>query len=300
MTLEEAMAYINRLNYTQMPRGLERIRRLLAALDNPQRSMKFVHVAGTNGKGSTVAFISTILKEAGYVVGMYISPGLMRYNERMTVNGEEIADEDLIRYVEIIRQAIKRAFDGEPFQPNFFEITLAMALLYYRDRGCNIAVLEVGLGGRLDATNIIEAPEAAVIMTIDFDHMAQLGHTLSAIAGEKAGIIKRGTEVVIYPQGEEAAAVIETKCREQEVHLHKVDLSRLILRGHTLKLQHFDYKTYGGLTLALLGDHQVKNAAVAIETIEVLKTRGFDISEETMRAGLMHTVWPARFECGGG
>jgi dihydrofolate synthase/folylpolyglutamate synthase len=297
MTLEAAMAYINQWNYTQMPRGLMRIRRLLEALDNPQKALKFIHVAGTNGKGSTVAFISSILKEAGYCVGMYISPGLMRYQERISVNGEEISDAVLIQYVEKIKQATAVAFENEPYEPNFFEITLAIAMLHYQASGCDFAVLEVGLGGTLDATNIIDAPEVAVIMTIDFDHMAQLGNTLGEIAREKAGIIKTGAEVVVYPQQAEAAKVIDLKCSEMKVSKHAVDLQMLRPIGHTLKDQSFDYKMYSDLSIAMLGEHQIKNAATAIEVTEVLRQKEYRISETAMRNGLMRTVWPARFEC---
>ncbi|MBS7526214.1 bifunctional folylpolyglutamate synthase/dihydrofolate synthase [Fusibacter paucivorans] len=297
MTLEAAMAYINQWNYTQMPRGLMRIERLLEALGNPHRALKFIHVAGTNGKGSTVAFISHILQEADYCVGMYTSPGLMRYHERISVNGEEIGDDALIGYVEIIKQAIGSAFENEPYEPNFFEITLAIAMLHYQACGCDFVVLEVGLGGTLDATNVIDAPEVAVIMTIDFDHMAQLGNTLGEIAREKAGIIKMGSAVVVYPQQDEAAAVIDAKCREQQVVKHTVDLQSLKPLGHTLTAQSFNYKAYQALNITMLGNHQIKNAATAIEVTEALRQKGYSISDAAMRDGLMRTKWPARFEC---
>ncbi|MBQ3140338.1 MAG: bifunctional folylpolyglutamate synthase/dihydrofolate synthase [Clostridia bacterium] len=276
--------------------GLERIRALMTALGNPQDQLRFVHIAGTNGKGSVSAFTEGVLRCAGYRVGWYTSPALVRFNERMRINGEEIPDEDILSLLPEIARAAQD-ITGLGFEPpSEFEAVTALALLWFARQKCDIVVLEVGMGGRLDATNVIACPEVAVIAALGLDHIAELGGTLSAIAGEKAAIIKTGCECVSYAQEPEAAVVIETRCAAQQVPLTCVDLSALTLHEMTVDGQRFDYGDQKDLFITLLGEHQQKNAALAIETVRALRRRGFAISDDALREGLRRTVWPARLQ----
>lgn len=276
--------------------GLERIEKLLERMGNPQDRLKYIHVGGTNGKGSTVTFISSILIEAGYRVGIYTSPSIHNFNERIRINDREIADEDIASLITMIKGKVdEMVSDGEE-NPTEFEITTAMAFQYFHDQDCDFVLLEVGLGGRLDSTNIIKETEVSVITTIDYDHMEILGDTLAKIAAEKAGIIKEDGDVVLYPQAEEADKVIREKVKKQHASLHEADFNRIRMKQKSIAEQTFDYKEYDGLTISLLGDHQVRNAAVALEAIEVLKEKGYVIPEEAIRKGLRDARWPGRFE----
>ena len=194
MDYKEALAYIDGVSWLGSRPGLERVTALLEKLGDPQKALKTIHVAGTNGKGSCAAMSASVLKTAGYKTGLFTSPYLFRFNERMQINGKPIADETLAALVERIRPLA----DAMEDHPTEFELMTASALLWYQRERCDIVVLEVGLGGRLDATNVIESPEAAVIMNIGLDHTAILGGTVEQIAAEKAGIIKPGCEVVLY------------------------------------------------------------------------------------------------------
>ncbi|MCL2698968.1 MAG: bifunctional folylpolyglutamate synthase/dihydrofolate synthase, partial [Defluviitaleaceae bacterium] len=262
----------------------------------PHKGMKYVHVDGTNGKGSTVTFIANILMTAGYKTGVYISPFIHRFNERMCVNGEEISNEDIARIINMIREKVELMAERDEGCPTEFEVVTALGYQYFRDQGCDIVVLETGLGGRLDATNVIDTPEAAVITTIDFDHMEQLGNTLPLIAGEKAGIIKEGGRVVLYPQAPEADEVIARVCREKNAHLYRLDQSDVKLLSHSLDGQSFNYRDYKDLRLTMLSRCQCFNAATAVMTAELLRERGFNISEQNIRGGLVASRWPGRFE----
>lgn len=276
--------------------GLERIEGLLERMDNPHRKLKYVHVAGTNGKGSTVAFISSILMSAGYRVGTYTSPSIERFNERIRVNGEDIENEALARITSDIKGHIKRMESEGLENPTEFEITTALAFQYFVDKACDIVVLEVGLGGRLDSTNVIESPEVCVITTIDFDHMEILGNTLSQIASEKAGIIKQGSDVVIYPQDKEAEKVIYQKADSVGAKVRKADFESIHILASDVFSQTFNYRELTGLTIRLAGLHQTRNASVAIEAAKLLKKKGWAIDEASIRRGLESARWPGRFE----
>ena len=260
MNYQEALNYINGTRWMGSRPGLSRVRELLDRLGRPQDRLKFVHIAGTNGKGSCAAMLASVLKTAGYRTGLYTSPYLFRFNERMQLNGRPIADEAL---AELVR--------------------------------CDIVVLEVGLGGRLDATNVIEAPEAAVIMNIGLDHTEILGDTLEQIAAEKAGIFKPGCEAAVYQQDERVLRVLEQKARELGVSLHTADFGQLVPEFDSLEGQSFLSKGRP-YAISLLGDHQLRNAAVVLETVEILRRRGWELSPEAVEHGLYATVWPARFE----
>lgn len=249
--------------------GLENVHKLLEALSLPQEGMKFIHVAGTNGKGSTCAFTHAILKESGISAGLFTSPHLIRFNERIRDTEREISNEELEAGLAKIRSLVA---DWDP-HPTFFEITLALALDWFRQRGNEWVVLETGLGGRLDATNAI-TPEVSVLTRIGIDHREQLGETLALIAGEKAGIIKPGVPVVSAPQEAAALEVVEKKAREQRSSLTFVDAP----------LTH--------VKLGLMGPHQAWNAAVALEA---LREVGIRVPAVILEAALQKVHWAGRF-----
>ena len=272
--------------------GLSRTRALLSALGNPERQLRFVHIAGTNGKGSTAACIASCLQAAGWRVGLYTSPDINRFNERMQVNGVPISDEDLETLVDRIRPIANALTDS----PTEFELITALGFLYFLQTHCDIVVLEVGLGGALDSTNVIPAPEAAVITALGLDHTAVLGDTIQDVARAKAGIIKAGAPVITYGGVPEADAVIAAVCKEQGCSLYPVDFSQLTLLPSDLSGSRFSFGNLSNLTLPLLGSYQPKNAAVAITTLKVLDKQGWHISDAAIRDGLRTVQWPGRFE----
>ena len=291
MDYQEALAYLNNVEFFGSKPGLERVGALLETLGSPQKGMKFVHIAGNNGKGSCAAMAASILKAAGYKTGLYTSPYLYRFNERMQINGKQIPDEKLAEIVTRLKPAAEAMED----HPTVFELMTAAALLWYREEACDIVVLEVGLGGRFDATNIIDAPEAAVIMNIGLDHTEILGDTLEQIAFEKAGIIKPGTEAVLYQQGEGVTDVVRRRCEELGVALHIADFSQIQLEFDSIYGQSFTYKG-NPYALPLLGAHQLKNAATVLELVEVLRARGWKLEQSDVEHGLYAVHWPGRFE----
>lgn len=291
MNMDKFMEFLSSVSWQGSRLGLERMERFMELLGHPERKTKFIHVAGTNGKGSLTALVSSVLTAAGYKTGVYTSPHLVRYGERMVIDREEISEEALFALAEKVKPAVERMED----KPTEFELLTGMALLYFAERGCDAVLLEVGLGGRLDATNIIPTPEAAVIMNIGLDHTGILGDTLEKIAAEKAGIVKEGCAVVTYPGEPEVEAVYERVCREKDALWRKTDLSRMTFVSEDLFGQTFlwDGKEY---SVRLLGEHQRSNTAVALETIGVLREKGWNISDEAVRAGLESARWPARLE----
>lgn len=291
MTYEEALSYIDGLQWFGSKPGLTRISELLARLGNPQRQLKFVHIAGTNGKGSCAAMTASVLKAAGYRTGLFTSPYLSRFNERMQINGVEIDNAALVDIVTAVRPQAE-AMDEHPTE---FELMTAAALLWFAREHCEIVVLEVGLGGRLDATNAIDAPEACVVMNIGLDHTAVLGDTVEQIAAEKAGIIKKGCEVVLYQQSERVSEVIRRRCEEVGAALHIADFSQLAVEFDSLEGQVFTYRG-APYAISLLGANQRRNAAVVIELVDVLRRRGWRIEPEDVEHGLYAAAWPARFE----
>ena len=276
MTLDEALRYIHEVCWKGTIPGLERIQALLDAMGNPERKCKFVHVTGTNGKGSTCAMVASILRKAGYKTGLYTSPYLIRFNERIQINGEQISDADICELTEYVK----------PFAESIFE----------RRHKCDIVVCEVGMGGEFDATNVIPAPEAAVICNIGLDHTEVLGDTLEKIAGAKAGIIKPGCDAVLYRERPSVEAVFEERCKALNAPLHKADFDSLHLLSHSLEGQVFDWERFHALRLPLLGEHQLHNAAVALTTARVLQKRGWKITDAQIREGIESVRWPGRFE----
>jgi len=274
---------------------LGRMRQLMELLGNPQQNYPTLHVAGTKGKGSTSAFMSSAIKEAGYQTGLYISPHLQDFCERIQVDGTPIDHGDLADLVDEIKPAVSRI----PFITTF-ELTTALAFLYFAKRKVDAAVIEVGLGGRLDATNII-TPIVSLITSLSLDHMAVLGNTLALIAREKAGIIKPGVPVVSSPQKEEALQVLEEISMDRSSPFYLVGKDWQYSRGKTTLdgQDMFIWRNSGEkikFHLKLLGGHQVQNAATAYVGLQLAAKSGLKITEENIRQGFSQTFWPARFE----
>ena len=292
MNYDQALAYIHAVHWQGHKPGLDRIRTLLEALGNPHQKLQFVHIAGTNGKGSTAAMMDSCLRAAGYKVGMFTSPFINRFNERIQVNGIPIPDQDLVQLVEQVQPAAQAMEDV----PTEFELITALGMLYFVQQHCDIVVLEVGLGGALDSTNIIPPPACAIITALGMDHVKELGPTLADIAAAKAGIIKPGSPVVSYGGEPEADKVIADTARAQGAPLTVVDFSRLQLRSASLDGLVFDFDGLEGLTLPFLASYQARNAAVAITALRALRGRGWNISDQAIRQGLAQVRWPGRFE----
>ncbi|MBR4693089.1 MAG: bifunctional folylpolyglutamate synthase/dihydrofolate synthase [Oscillospiraceae bacterium] len=286
------LEYLTQEKFQSFKPGFDRVEALLEKLGHPERKLRYVHVAGTNGKGSTCACVSSILTKAGYKTGLYISPYVIRWNERVQVDGEYISDGDL----EEAAAAVRSAEESMEDPPSQFELETALALWYFARRGCEFAVMEVGMGGAWDATNVIPAPEAAVLCAIALDHTAVLGSTVAEIAAVKAGIVKPGCDVVSYGSDSDAERVIESVCMEKGCRRFRPDFGRIRVLERSLTGVSFDYAAHKGLFLPLAGTYQPKNAALAIETAEALRTRGFHISDEAIREGLAAVRWPGRFE----
>lgn len=292
MDYQEALAYIHAVHWQGHKPGLDRTRALLAALGDPHKGLRFVHVAGTNGKGSTAAMLDSCLRCAGYRVGLFTSPYINRFNERIQVDGVPIPDGDLVRLVEQVRPAASAMADV----PTEFELITALGMLYFAQERCDIVVLEVGLGGALDSTNVIDPPACAVITALGMDHVKELGPTLADIAAAKAGIIKPGSPVVSYGGAPEADRVIADAAAACGAPLTVADFARLTLQGAGLEGQTFDYDGLTGLTLPLLARYQPRNAVVAIEALRALRARGWQIPDSAIRQGLAQVRWPGRFE----
>ncbi len=291
MNYTEALSFIHSVSNFFCKPGLDRITALCEYLGNPQDSLKFVHIAGTNGKGSLSAFLSNILQSAGYTVGLYTSPYILRFNERIKVNGEDIPDSILAE----ICEKVKAFCDITDDKPTEFEIITAIAFEYFKRKGCDIVVLECGLGGRLDATNVIKSTLLSVITEIDLDHQGFLGDTVEKIAGEKAGIIKPDIPCLWCGSNKEAKSVIlkEAQNKGSDIYLpdNEINIKKADLLGTV-----FSYKNYNDIEISLLGSYQPYNARNAISAAEILNLNGFSISEEAIYSGLKATKWPARFE----
>lgn len=292
MTYEEALDYIHSVSWTFCKPGLDRIETLCRALGDPQNELRFVHVAGTNGKGSFCAMLDSILQKAGIHTGRYTSPYLRFFNERMCVDGAPISNEELAELTELVRP-IADAMEDKPTE---FELITAIGFEYFRRHGVEVVILEVGMGGRLDSTNLIRDPLLSVITGIALDHTAFLGDTVEAIAKEKAGIIKDGAPVLFGGDDESAARVIETVARERGSELCRVDYEQLTVRSMTLNGTEFDFGAREGLRLSLLGAYQPRNACVVLTAVDLLRGRGLAIEETAVREGLAAAEWCGRFE----
>ena len=295
MNYKEARVYLDEVSKYGSVLGLESMRELLRRLGDPQNELKFIHISGTNGKGSVLAYLSTILTGAGYRTGRYISPTLFSYRERIQVDGEYIEKESLACHVTAIAAAAEDMQKAGLPSPTVFEIETALAFLYFKEKRCDIVTLEVGCGGLLDATNVITTTLMEVIASISMDHTDLLGDTLAKIAAQKAGIIKPDTMVVSAQQKSEAAQVIEDTCKEQHCTLQMVDESKISNVHYGAEGQTFSYKTWENVAISLAGSYQIKNAALALEGVEALRKFGYALSDQQVREGLLHTAWRGRF-----
>jgi dihydrofolate synthase/folylpolyglutamate synthase len=291
MSYAAAIEHLYSLQQFGIKLGLDNIRRLTALLGHPQTRYRCVHIAGTNGKGSTAAMVAAVLQRAGYRVGLYTSPHLVEFRERIRVDGRMISEDAVSELTERVRELW-----SDPLAPTFFEFTTALAFQFFADQEIDIAVLEVGLGGRWDATNVVH-PMVTAITTIGYDHEEHLGTTLSAIAGEKAGIIKEGVPVVLGPIKGEALAVIE-----QVAARHAASVIRPGLHYRVEGRPPLDF-TYMGrswrldhLRCGLLGSHQLDNAGCAVAILEAMHDQGLIVSETAVRAGLAGVRWEGRLE----
>ncbi len=292
MNAEQAIEYIHSVCWKGSIPGLSRTRNLLDLMGNPQNKLKYVHIAGTNGKGSTAAMTASILQKAGYRVGLYTSPYIYRFNERMQIDGEPISDTELAE----ITAWVKPKAQSMTESPTEFELVSCIAFEYFMRNRCDIVVLEVGMGGALDSTNVIPAPDVAVITNIGLDHTDVLGKTVEEIALTKSGIFKTGSDAVIYRSVPSVEAVFEQVCQEKNLSLTKADFDGLRLVSHGLTGQVFDCGARKGLELPLLGDHQLHNAAVVLSIADRLIARGWKITEENIRDGIRDVSWPGRFD----
>ena len=292
MTYQQAIDYIHGINWTFCKPGLERISALCEQLGHPERELKFIHVAGTNGKGSFCSMTESILRAAGYKTGLYTSPYIREFNERMQICGQNVTNDELVQITEYVRP-IADAMEDKPTE---FELITAIAFEYFRRNGCDVVVLEAGLGGRLDSTNIIRNPLLSVITGIALDHTAILGDTIEQIAAEKAGIIKDGAPVLFGGDDPAAHAVIAKTAAERGSTFTAVDYTRLNVRSATLDGTLLDFADYNELFVPLLGLYQPRNAAVVLSAVELLRAQGLTIPESAVRQGLAQAVWHARFE----
>ena len=292
MNAQQAIEYIHSFFWKGSIPGLSRTQELLKRMGNPEKKLKFIHIAGTNGKGSTAAMTASILNKAGYRVGLYTSPYIYRFNERIQVNGVQIPDEDVATVTEYVKQ-FAEAMEEKPTE---FELVTAIGFEYFLRQNCDIVVLEVGMGGALDSTNVIETPEVAVITNIGLDHTDYLGDTVEKIAETKAGIFKENGHAVVYRGAPSVEAVYEKVCAERNISLKKADFDSLVCKSHSLEGQVFDCGARKDLVLPLLGDHQLHNASVVLSIADTLKEIGWNITEENIRDGIRDVSWPGRFD----
>lgn len=298
MTYNEALDYIHGLYWKGKKTGLEKTKELLELCGHPEKELKCIHIAGTNGKGSTAAMLASICKRAGYKVGLYTSPYIVRYNERVQVNNEEIPDDALCSLTEYLASLTEQM----EVPPSEFEFGTVLAFLYFQQQNCDIVILETGLGGAFDSTNVISHPLLCIITALGFDHTAQLGNTMEEIAQAKAGIIKEGVPVIFYGENEAGEKVIREKCRELGTTLRMPVFERLVSEeigtiGETKFGQRFSYGQWENIKLSLPGLYQTQNAAVVLEAIQELQKSGYPITEEQIRDGLAEVTWQARLEC---
>jgi dihydrofolate synthase/folylpolyglutamate synthase len=294
------ISYINSIERFGSRPGLVRVQNLLRRLGNPEKNLKVIHVAGTNGKGSVSTMISYILEKSGYDVGMYTSPHLENYNERIKINNKDISDEEFATAGEKIIKACQECVENNEEHPTVFEFLTAMALLYFDEQSVDFVVLEVGLGGRYDATNVIENPLLSVITSISMDHMDVLGDSIESIAFEKAGIIKKNCSTVLFFPNNKVYNIIKSVCESLNSQLYYVSDMHIQNVRHSIEGITFsintDFYSYKDLKVSLIGEHQIYNTALVLLAVEVLRNKGIEISEENVRIGLEECYWPGRLE----
>ncbi len=300
MNYNEALNYINDKNKFGSRLGLSSIGKLLEKLGNPQDGLKFIHLAGTNGKGSTSAYLYNCIRSAGYSVGLFTSPFLERFNERIALNGEDIPDESIGRLTAKIKIASDKMVEEGLEHPTTFEIVTALAFLYYEEEKPDYILLEVGLGGRFDSTNIIKESLLSIITTIAFDHVNELGNTLAKIAYQKAGIIKKDGLVVSYSQEKEVAEVLKNVSKDMNAELifstEKIEILEETDHGSKFNYKYCDNR-FEGLKTSMIGEYQIYNASLAITSLLVLRKKGLmEIDDKQIYEGIFNTKWKGRLE----
>ena len=301
MNYEESLKYIENTHKFGIKLGLDSTGKLLELLGNPQDNLNVIHVAGTNGKGSVCSFISNILKEEGYKVGLYTSPYLETFTERIRVNGENIPEEDVARIITLIKDKIDIMISEGYSSPTEFEIVTAMAFYYYNEKNMDYVVLEVGLGGRYDSTNVIKNPLVSVLVSISLDHIGVLGDTIGKIAYEKAGIIKENGTAIVYKQVKEAENIIKEVCEKQNAKYIEVNFDDVLVKKSDIYSQVYDCtimdEKFNDIEIKLIGEHQVNNSIVALNVVKFLRdNKNINISNESIKNGLLTTKWPGRIE----
>ena len=296
MHYKETLKYIQSLNQYGSVLGLDNMLRLCEKLGHPETRCKFIHIAGTNGKGSTSAYIAHMLMAAGFRVGRYVSPTITDYRERFQIGKHMITQKDLCEYVERLKAVCEELVaEGHP-HPTPFEVETALGFLYFAEKNCDYVVLEVGMGGATDATNVIPAPVACVWASISMDHMGFLGKDLTSIAGVKAGIAKEGSLLISCKQEREVEEVLQKKAEQVGGSLVVADASKVTGIKYGLTTQQFSYKGLSKLKIHLAGTHQISNAVTAVEVMLQLREMGVDISDKAIYKGLEDTIWQARLE----
>ena len=292
MNYAESIEYIHAINWCFCKPGLERIEKLCSLLGNPQKDLRFIHVAGTNGKGSFCAMLDSVLRKAGYKVGLFTSPYIRFFNERICFDGAPISDSDLAEVTSYVRPFA----DSMDEKPTEFELITAIGFEYFKRKGCDIVILEAGMGGRLDSTNIIETPILSVITGIALDHTSFLGDTVENIAYEKAGIIKKGVPVLFGGNDSVAEYVIREKAVESKSDFFVTNRSAISAVNTSLSGTSFDFGARKNIEISLLGLYQPLNAANVLTAVDILRTQGLSIPEDSLYLGLKTAKWSARFE----
>lgn len=293
MNYSQAREYIEEISCYGSVLGLDTMQELMNRLGNPQDSLACIHVAGTNGKGSVIAYLAEVYKEAGYRIGRYVSPTLLKYRERIQVNGRFVEKEAFAAIMGRIKEVCDNMVEAGFAHPTPFEVETAVAYLYFQEMQCDLAVIETGLGGRLDATNVIKNPLCCVFTSISRDHMGFLGDSLAEIASEKAGILMGNTIAVSVKQKPEVMQVLETECGTKGIPLTVAGYEEVVSKQVTTEGRIFSYKGYDNLEITLPGTCQIKNAVTAVETILALNSQ-FPVKEEDMRNGIRNTYWFGR------
>lgn len=304
MDYQKAREYLRKASERGSVLGLDNIRQLLLQLSNPQESLTFIHITGTNGKGSVLSFISSVLSAAGYRVGSYISPAVLGYRERIQIDGKWIEREELASVIDKCREAIESMEENGDLKPTVFEIETSAALLYFKEKKCDFVVMEAGMGGELDATNIIRNTDVAVFTSVSRDHTGFLGSTVEEIALNKAGIIKPGCTVVTGPQTPEVMKILKTsaaakKCSVFTADTKDIQVAAESYEGQSLRMGN-GWQEKGmpkELHIGLAGSHQVENAAIACQAILVLKEKGYSIDKKHILKGFAEAKWVGRFTC---